>query len=384
MFREEADGSAVVWGVPVAPFVPMQHLQVDMSVITRLGNYCFRSARERGWLQTAAELARATPYAEDNAARPLVGHEGHAYPGSDNTFFTAGVEEALANPHPHFHFPPVPSSLLAAAHFHLVHVGSSSYGVFGQLYTYFDGEPESARRLLGTFKVTTVWVSKTTRAPTPLLADKRALFSDILARDAAGLRASEGARVERLPVKAMVERSGWFECAAAAAAADVTAYDHGGAPPPADYLVTVPAAAAPLWLLHRRHFELREADIDFNLHLNQLVTKVLVIDAFRNAVADPRCAYSCLLRPGVPTNRADLLLRRFRIDYVREVPMHYAATEVFLFPMDAAGARARFAAGASETDMLAIGFFTVGVPRAAGDRFVATVGVMTAATCFLH
>ncbi|KAK7199486.1 hypothetical protein NESM_000925100 [Novymonas esmeraldas] len=399
MYREDADGSAVVWGVPVAPFVPVQHMQVDVTAVNLIGNYCFRLARERGWLQTAQEMALAASHTLSTESPPAVQREAVANAGADNTFFFAGVEEALADPRPHFTAAPTPSTLLAAGRFHLVHVGSSSYGVCCILSTYRDGEAEAAWRLLGTFKVTTVWVSKLRRTPTPLLEDKQSLFQAVMARAASGTPPPPGStRVQRLPVADLLRRSGWFAEASAVAAVDVAPYCTASAPPPPEEFTVAPpatnsastASSAPLWLLHRRSFTLRESDIDFNLHLNQLVTKQLVINAFRGAVADPQSAYSRLLHPDVPHNRADLLLRKFRIDYVREVPMRYAATEVFLFPLDPARVKAQVSsaggATAAEADMMEIGFFTLGVPPAhtTESRFLATAGVMTAVTCFMR
>ncbi|CAG9576352.1 conserved hypothetical protein [Leishmania major strain Friedlin] len=414
MYREEADGSAVVWGIPVAPFLPVQHMQINVSTLNRLGNYCFRFAREHGWLQPPDEMALAAPYTQGNEARPPVEQVNHAYTGSNNTFFFAGVEEILDNPYPDFELPPRLSKLFAGAHLYLVHVGNSSYSVYSQLYTYLNDQGEAARGLVGSFKVTAVWVSKQQRTPTTLPADVQSLLRSVIEKNASKMPSSDIARVQRLSVSDLLLQSGWFANASAIASMEIAAYSPLSAPPPDASLVSLPhvCTAAPLWLLHRRHFTLRETDIDFNLHVNQLVTKMLVIDAFRGATADARCAYSRLLPPGVPPNRADILLRKFRIDYVREIPVSCVATEVFLFPVDPARAKAQFscagsyagggnvaapttavipgsdAADAPAVDMIDIGFFTVGVPSlddgSSKDRFIATVGVMTAATCFLH
>ena len=419
MLREEADGSAVVYGIAVAPFVPVQHMQIDISTINLVGNYCFRFARERGWLQTSEELAQATPYAESDDARPLIENEGHAYHGSDSTFFFAGVEEALVNPRPHFHYPPTPTTLLACAHFRLVHVGNSSYGVFSELYTYLDGQKDIMQHLLGTFKVTTVCVSKIQRTPVQLVPSKQSLFRAIMAKGETSHAplSKDAVRVQRLDARELLRRSGWFADAAAVAATRVNTLPQLPSP---EFSIALPGGAtAPLHLLAFRSFVLRETDIDFNLHVNQLVSKMLVINAFRGAVADAGCAYARLLRPGELAIRADLLLRKFRVDYVREIPMRYAAVEVYLFPLHADRVKAQFQAACSsgtrptaveataaasskegpreastsaaakeDAEMMEIGFFTVGVPRdgdgsASSGKFIATVGVMSAATCFL-
>jgi hypothetical protein len=411
LYREEPDGSAFVHGIAVAPFVPVQHMQIDISTVNRLGNYCFRFARERGWLQTSEELAQATPYAERNEARPLIESEGHAYHDTDNTFFFAGVEEALANPHPHFHYPPTPSTLFASAHFWLVHVGNSSYGVFCKLYTYLDGQTDLTQHLLGTFKVTTVWVSKAQRTPAQLTQSKRTLFQSIMAKEkgSGAPVCGDEVRVQRLDARALLQCSGWFDDATAVATLRLNslAESSSSSPPPSDFSVSVPGVETPLNLLVRRCFTLRETDIDFNLHVNQLVSKLFVIDAFRGAVADTTCAYSRLLRPGELAICSDLLLRRFRIDYVREIPMRYAAVEVYLFPLHAEVVKHQLHAAcgkpaevlssspdsAEEAEMMEIGFFTLGVTNSddltasssssSSGKFVATVGVMAAATCFL-
>ncbi|KAG5502113.1 hypothetical protein GH5_05059 [Leishmania sp. Ghana 2012 LV757] len=419
MYREDADGSAVVWGVPVAPFVPVQHMCICLSTMNSLGTYCFRLAREHGWLQTAEEMALAAPCTERNEAHPPVEEGGHTSTDSGNTFFFAGLEETLENQYPNFHSPPTPLALRAEANFYLAHVGNSSYSVYGKLYTYVEGEPENARKFLGSFKVTAVWVSKLQRTPRGLRPDKRSLLDSIILKNASRVSSLDGARVQRLSVSDFLLHSGWFASASAIAAVDIATYSPLTAPPPEEFLVALPHLhnAAPLWLLHRRNFKLRESDVDFNLHVNQLVLKLFVVDTFRQAAADVRCAYSRLLRPGVPSNRADLLLVKFRIDYVREIPMHCTAAEVFLFPMDAARAKAQVssagatvgsrnagaatsavvtgssAADAPAADVMEIGFFTVGVPSLGGGLangasssgcFIATVGMITASTHFLH
>ncbi|GET89420.1 hypothetical protein, conserved [Leishmania tarentolae] len=414
MYREEADGSAVVWGVAVAPFVPVQHMQVDVSTVNRLGNYCFRFARERGWMQTADEMGHSATCAQTSEARPVVEQRGCAHTGSDNTFFFAGVEETLDNPYPDLELSLKPSTLFAEVRFFLAHVGNSSYSVYSQLYTYLDGPDEAARNLLGSFKVTTVWVSKLQRAPSALPAGKRSLLLSIIEKNASKMPPSDVTRTQRLSVSDLLLQSGWFANAAAIASMEIAAYSPVSAPPSDGFLVSLPhvGAAAPLWLLHRRHFTLRESDIDFNLHVNQLVMKLFVLDAFRGATADARCAYSRLLRPGVPPNRADLLVRKFRIDYVREIPASCVAAEVFLFPADMARAKAQFCSAGAPADcggaggartagipnndaadapvvgLVDIGFFIVGVPSldsaSPKDGFIAAVGVMSTSTCFLH
>ncbi|KAG5501819.1 hypothetical protein JKF63_04088 [Porcisia hertigi] len=415
MYRVEADGSAMVWGVPVAPFVPIQHLQIDVSTVNRIGNYCLRFARESGWLKRADEVGHHTPGTGSHESRPLAQEDHRTSTDSGHTFFFAGLEEVLENPLPRFQSLQTPPTLLAAAHFYLVHVGNTSYSVYGRLYTYLDGQDETARDLLGSFKVTAVWISKKRRAPEALPADQQSHLQSIAEKGTGRLLASGDARVQRLIVKDHLQHSGWFADASAVAAMQLAAYSPLSESPPAEFLVSLPGIPTPepLWLLHRRLFTLRESDIDLNLHVNQLVTKLLVIDAFRGAVADARCAYSRLLRPGVLPNRADLLLRKFRIDYVREIPINYAATEVYIFPVDTARAKRQFSsAGASVDracavvataavhtdsavgdapvggDTMDIGFFTVGVPKlddiSSNERFIATVGVMTAFTAFLH
>ncbi|KAG5476366.1 hypothetical protein LSCM1_04068 [Leishmania martiniquensis] len=419
MYREDADGSAVVWGVPAAPFVPVQHLCISLPTVNVLSNYCFRLARERGWLQTAEEMAHATPGAEGIESSRSVEQAGQSYTDSGNTFFLVGLEETLENPCPDFYSSPTPSTLLVEANLYLIHVGNSSYSVLGQLYTYAEGSYETTRDLLGTVKVTSVWVSKLQRTPMTLPPDKRSLLHSIIAKNASRPASPDGARAQRLSVSDFLQRSGWFSNASAIANVETAAYSALSAPPPEEFVVSLPHvhSATPLWLLHRRHFKLRESDIDFNLHVNQLVLKLFVVDTFRQAAADARCAFSRLLRDGVPSNRADLLLRKLRIDYVREVPMHCNATEVFLFAIDAVRAKTQLAsagtsvgsqdAGAATpvavsagsaadspaVDVMEIGFFTVGVPSSEGGsassasshrRFIATVGTISAATHFLH
>ena len=60
--------------------------------------------------------------------------------------------------------------------------------------------------------------------------------------------------------------------------------------------------------------------MDFNKHVNQLATMHMVINTFRSALRDKGSIYCSLLAEDVSYLIGDLLLRRLRIDYVREIP----------------------------------------------------------------
>lgn len=60
--------------------------------------------------------------------------------------------------------------------------------------------------------------------------------------------------------------------------------------------------------------------MDFNKHVNQLATMHMVINTFRSALRNKRTIYNSLLSKDVSYLIGDLLLRRLRIDYVREIP----------------------------------------------------------------
>jgi len=181
LFELREDGSAVVSHIPIRPFVPVQHMQVEATTVNRIANHCLAYAREHGWLQAESDVRASTwDFPDQNEAVPLVEEEGFAYATSDRTMFYAGVESVLARPVPHFRYPPTPSSLMAEGHLRVVAVGTSSYSIYGELVAYLV-EREGDRRPLGTFRVTSVQVSKALRSPVAFREEQREVLQQTLA-----------------------------------------------------------------------------------------------------------------------------------------------------------------------------------------------------------
>lgn len=390
MFHTAEDGSAIVSAVPIPPFVPLQHQQINVATVNHLANYSLRMARERGWLQTPEDMRKATEAYASNDARPLLEQEGYAHKGDDLTFFYAGVEASLAARQPHFHYPPVPSTLLLWCRFYVAHVGSSSYSLYGELYTYLEGKEDHTRQLLGHFKVTTVQVSKTLRTVQPLPPARRALIAAACESSKAHLSElapAGGASITRLDVRGLLIASGMVVNAERADFNQLTLCSHAGS----RYGDTVLATR------FRKVHALRASDMDFNFHVNQLAMQQLVLNTFRAALRDDKggndgdaerngqlcgveSVYPRLLNANVMPVVGDLLLRTVRIDYVREIPMTHEATEICLFPIDDASLeRMAMSKPGARLDALAeIGFFTCGAPALARpERFLATVGTFS-------
>lgn len=392
MFHVTEDGSAIVSDVSVAPFLAVQHMQVNVTSINHLANYALRMAQERGWLRTPEDLRATTESYQGNDARPLLAAEGFAHKGSDQTFFYAGVEATVAALLPHFRYPPTPSTLMLSSRFHVSHVGSSSYAVYGELSSYIEGREVETTQPLGTFRVTTVQVSRSLRSPMPLPAARRALLVQCFEAGRAHLASrTAAAGLGRLNARDILAASG------------VVADPRGDL----GKIEIVPYAATatqPMLTRFRQLYTLRESDFDFNHHLNQLAMQVLVLNAFRASLKQPEeeegdgdgegrrqdgpaaSIYPQLLNSGVHTTIGDLLLRNLRIDYVREIPSAHAAAEVFIFPLDATAEEKmrRSRDGARLGELSEIGFFACGVPKIQPhgsqqprERYLAAVGVLS-------
>ncbi|EPY25654.1 hypothetical protein STCU_06589 [Strigomonas culicis] len=364
MYHLEADGSATVYGLPVSPFIPIQHLQIDVTAVNRIAGYSLSFCRERGWTQTEAEVQHRYNVDTEKGTLP-------------NTFFYGGWQASLYR-HSSLTGLPVdaPSTLLSWCSFHVSHVGTSSYSVHGEVYVYLEGKMEE-RQHLGNFKVTSVQVSKASRQTTPITPRKREVLRDAFEGSAAWRARIQYPTVERLNVQALFTGCGLFTTDSAL------------------HKVQERRPGEPLTqpFCFRRFFHLRETDIDFNLHLNQLAATYMIVNTYRGALGDARSGLSVLLPASVPPLRADLLLRRIRIDYVREVPMDHKAFQVFLFPYND-GARACLTSmsekgrsveeeapeATGEDPTVSLGFITVGVPHeGAGNEFLASAGFLSVA-----
>lgn len=365
MFRLQTDGSAVVEHFPIVPFLPVQHFQMDVTTVNRLANHCLRFARAHGWLQPADGAPPSTLVTETSGSEGKDSRSNSSQPRADSTVFYAGMESELT----HRTLAQQPLSItpchLLHSHLFVSHVGNSSYGILIKLSAY---HPERARTKdsLGTFKVTCVYVSRALRRPMPIPPAVRQLYMEHHRRGASGLQAIEAQpTVVRLDVKDLMthltESIEW-PCA------------HSSQVHP-----RTTNGCRDVSMTYKRTYRLRENDMDFNLHLNQLTTLQLVIDAFRGALADPFCAISRLLPMGMRALEGDRLLRKVRIDYIQEVPMTCAGLVVFLFIIGS-DAKTRICLDSSvwsHGEVVDVGFCSKGV-RDSGEYFLSTAGVMYA------
>lgn len=367
MYQLEKDGSATVYGLPVSPFIPLQHLKIDVTAVNRIAGYSLSFCRERGWIQTEAELQHRYNVDADKGTSP-------------NTFFYGGWQASLR---PHATFPGLPidapSTLLSWCSFHISHVGNSSYSIHGEVYVYLEGKMEECQHL-GNFKVTSVQVSKQSRQTVPITPRKREVLRGAFEGSAAWLEHIEYPTIERLSTQTLFTNSGLFT--PNSQLGDVHELHEGEA-------LTAP-------FCFKRFFHLRETDIDFNLHLNQLAATYMIVNTYRSALGDANNGLSVLLPAKFIPLTADLLLRRIRIDYVREVPMSHKAFQVFLFPynekaqaclraLSQKGEQEEVSKGErseekEEQATVNLGFITVGVPyEGQGNKFVASAGFLSVA-----
>lgn len=366
-YSQAEDGSAAVSGIPIAPFVSIQHQQIEVTTVNRLANYSLRVARERGWLQTEAAISTATDFYDSNDARPLLEQEGYAPRGEDLTVFYAGAEATLVDIEPHFRYPPIPSTMLLHTRLYVSHVGKTSYGLYGELFTYLDCKKDTTMRPLGTFGVMVVTISKAHRVPTVIPESRREILEVACAKSATYL-STVHARVVRLNVQDMLTASRWLRPDATLAQAKLQGPSQ----------VTLPDGTT-IYTTYKRKYKIRETDIDFNYHVNQLAMIQLIGSAFRSALSDDACVYSRLLNSTVKPLIGDLLLRKLRIDYVREIPMNHEAVEVYLYPAHAEALELMLSSMEEHRlkQLAPIGFLSLGVPdMKREERYVATVGIL--------
>ncbi|RNE96184.1 thiolester hydrolase [Trypanosoma conorhini] len=350
MFKVDSDGSAITYHIPVGPFVPLQHDKIEVTTVNRLANFGMRFAMEHGWcyFRRSSDRAQHAGAAVD---------EGYVEPGEDVTVFFAGVEAELVGELPKFDGKITPASLFFWGQFWVSHVGSSSFGIYGKLFHY-DAATEADKVPIGVFKLTGVTVSKTSRRPVPIPKDRAAVLQETMQRHQP---TTSLPRVARIDVADILARSGLF--------ADKTCCKM------VDPLPTH-ASVAPLQVAYRREFHIRQSDIDFNRHVNQMALIQLVINAFRSALADETTIFPRLLDTGVSAIVGDLLLRRLRIDYVRETPMDHRSVVIALFFAQPASRDAAIAssAGSRRNEAAELCFLAQGVPDGGAPPHIAAVG----------
>lgn len=349
MFCDAEDGAAIVSHIPISPFVPIQHNSIDVSAVNRLANFAIRFAREHGWCSSHPFKMSSGPKIGEN--------EGESNELDDITVFYAGVEVELAEETPKFKREGTPASLFLYAQLWLSHVGVSSNGLYGKLFS-FKKDEEDCREFLGSFKLTGVTVSRTTRKPTPIPAPRLEMMRSLIAKNTA---ASELPRVERINFSQLNERCRF---------ASVRSHE--------EFACALPShpAVAPLKVGYRREFHLRETDFDFNRHVNQVVTITMVINTFRAALGDNTTVFPRLLDTDVHPLDGDLLIRRLRIDYVREVPADHTAIAVMLFFQDDVSMDNVIASSTNsrKKSLTELWFIVQGIPAAETNPFVSAVG----------
>ncbi|KAH9598513.1 hypothetical protein LSM04_004803 [Trypanosoma melophagium] len=350
MFKLGDDGSAITYHVPVSPFVPLQHNKVDVSTVNRLANFSMRFAMEHGWCFDHEKSDKFQPTLE-------AFDEGYAHSVDDVTVFFAGVEAELCNEVPEFNADITPASMFFWGQFWVSYVGTTSYGIYGKLY-YYEAEKEECREPLGVFRVTGVTVSKATRKPAQIPEVRAKLLREAMEKHNA---VTPFPRAERLNVKDITNIPGLVADASCSHIAE--------------NFPTHPSVA-PLSIVYTRKFKLRETDIDFNRHVNQIAMIQLIINTFRSASADTTTIFPRLLDTGVEPIISDLLIRRLRIDYIQEIPMSHVGASVTLFFRDEASRDTVISSsmGNRKGKLAELCYVAHGLPNNNGTPFIAVVG----------
>ncbi|KAG8341488.1 hypothetical protein TRVL_07686 [Trypanosoma vivax] len=351
MFQSVEDGSAVVSQIPVSPFVPIQHNRIDVTTVNRIANFGLRFALENGWLRR-----KLTSGADHNGTGPQSGVFVDL--PSDVTTFYAGVDAELAEGTPQFDGAATPANMFFHARFWISHIGTSSNMVLARLSHYKAGE-DTQMVPLGTFRLAVVHVSRTTRKPVPIPGERLQIMRALLAMNS---EASKLPAVERIDVKEVMNG---YASIAQSHSCDETRQS-----------LPTHSTAAPLKCAYVRDFQLRDTDIDHNRHVNQMVQMQLVVNTFRSAMADAGTVFPRLLDDGVEPLVSDLLLRRLRIDYVREISMEQEKVRVTLFFLDEASCEAIVgsACGKRHGRAVELWFVIQTDPSQKNEAYVAAVG----------
>eukprot|EP00796_Vickermania_ingenoplastis_P009190 gene9190-6467_t len=291
-----ADGTATVKGFMARAFLAMNHLQIDVHAINSIGNNCISYAEEHNWLKP-----------EKNEAV------------DDLAFFVVGIESSLKTPSTGMRQHIIPTSLHIMGVVSLSFVGSSSIGLHVELFSYGEDD-EGDKKPVGGFNITCVAMSKKLRKPVPISPEHIELLKGAIDAKKAQLSEEEFQShiLSRLNVK---------EILSAADAVVKNSVDGNFA---RRLLATDELPGNEVSSYRRRH-HLRESDIDYNLHFNQQRMMQLVMDTFRGAAGDDRCILSRIVPKGQSYIVSDLLIRQFRIDYVKEVPMSMDGVEIQVF-----------------------------------------------------
>ncbi|ORC87627.1 uncharacterized protein TM35_000212330 [Trypanosoma theileri] len=350
MFKLGEDGSAITYHVPVSPFVPLQHNNVDVSTVNRLANFSMRFAMEHGWC-----FDHGKPFNSQSHLEAF--DEGYAVAKDDVTVFFAGVEAELCKEVPEFHAEITPASMFFWGQFWVSFVGTSSYGIYGKLY-YYEAGKEDRKEPLGVFRVTGVTVSKTTRKPSQIPERRAKLLRETMNKHNPP---TPFPKAERLNVRDMLNIPGLFTDASCCRIVD-----------------NLPSHSSvdPLSISYTRKFKLRETDIDFNKHVNQIAMIQLIINTFRSACADETTIFPRLLDDGVEPIIGDLLIRRLRIDYIQEIPMSHVGASVALFFRDEESRDTVIASsvGNRKGKLAELCYVGHGLPNNNGTPFIAVVG----------
>ncbi|KEG06539.1 hypothetical protein DQ04_13431020 [Trypanosoma grayi] len=352
MFKVGPDGSAITYHIPISPFVPLQHNKIDVSTVNRLANFGLRFAMEHGWCHHRVEGPAASHVSE-------AVDEGYVDHGEDVTVFYAGVDAELIDDFPQFDGEITPASMFFWGQFWVSFVGTSSYGIYGELYHY-ETDDEGKKVPFGVFKLTGVTVSKTLRKPVPIPKERANVLNETMQRHQ---KKTSLPKAERINVAEALRYAALFTDASCAHAVE---------------RLPTHASVAPLTVAYRREFKLRQSDIDFNRHVNQMAMIQFVINAFRSALEDQTTVFPRLLDAGVEPIIGDLLLRRLRIDYIREIPLDHIGSTVTLFFHDdmARDTLVSSTKGNRQNKVVPLWFIAHGVPKNGGSPFIAVVGYL--------
>jgi acyl-CoA thioesterase FadM len=251
-------GTAKVSGVSLSPFTGYQHGHLDVLAAARASGFIRRLAFAHGWLQPAEET-------------------------DETTIFFVACDTTLQGDSGF-----ISTRVMYSGEMFVTHVGNSSFSLY---VTLFDGDEGTKPRC--TMRLTYVCVSKANRRPVAIPQAKRLLL-EASATNATAVRDALGAGA---PAKLGVS----------------------------DSIATLLLASGSVDCVdvaHRRRFELRECDFDFNMHLNQSMYQSFAIDSLKQACRDNATfAWVLATVEGAAPLHADLAVRGLRIDYKQEIPL---------------------------------------------------------------
>lgn len=305
---------SIITGVPLSAFTCWQHGSVDVVTLSRLGSFMRRGAFQKGFIDR--DLFKYRPELADRTAAADADAAGvPATQPKKTRFFVISCDIVVDADCPS---EPTVMSDVARGELFLSGLGNSTFSLYLDLRTGTSASANGAEVPLGMVHMTLVCIDEATRRSTPLEPYRRRLLESLL--NPTLLDKFRVAKMQRL------ER------------------------PSLDN--------SPIIFSHP--MPVRDADTDFNGHLNQSMYIAFVVDAIKAFMRtrEKELGYRPLRKPcgdedddaNSPNNftgvapkhdaTSSKIVRRFRIDYVREVPSRDARLTIHLQRMRASGAAA--------------------------------------------